>query len=75
LQQNGMAALLATPAHENQLIFGTTHRTRRHLANKALQKPSSRMDWFSVVSQSGRIVDGKVEEFQVPLKIGFKIDR
>ncbi len=33
------------------------------------------MDWFEVVSESGRIKDGKVEEFQVRLKIGFKIER
>jgi flavin-binding protein dodecin len=33
------------------------------------------MDWFEVVEERGRIVDGKVAEFQVTLKIGFKIDR
>lgn len=33
------------------------------------------MDWFEVVRESGRIVDGKVEEFQVSLKVGFKIER
>ena len=33
------------------------------------------MDWFEVVNQRGRIVNDKVEEFQVTLKIGFKIER
>jgi flavin-binding protein dodecin len=33
------------------------------------------MEWFEVVSQRGRIVDGGVSEFQVTLKIGFKIER
>ena len=33
------------------------------------------MNWFEVVRESGRIVDGKVAEFQVTLKIGFKIER
>jgi hypothetical protein len=33
------------------------------------------MDWFEVVEQRGRISDGKVEEFQVTLKIGFKIEQ
>jgi flavin-binding protein dodecin len=33
------------------------------------------MNWFEVVREGGRIVDGKVEEFQVQLKIGFKIER
>ena len=38
-------------------------KTRRHL------------DWFEVVEQRGRIVEGKVQEFQVTLKVGFKIER
>jgi flavin-binding protein dodecin len=33
------------------------------------------MDWFEVVEERGKIVDGKVTEFQVAMKIGFKIER
>jgi flavin-binding protein dodecin len=33
------------------------------------------IDWFEVAQESGRVKDGKVEEFQVRLKIGFKIER
>lgn len=33
------------------------------------------MDWFEVVEQRGRIAEGKVEEFQVTLRIGFKLER
>jgi flavin-binding protein dodecin len=33
------------------------------------------MDWFEVVDERGRIVDGQVQEFQVTLKVGFKIKR
>jgi flavin-binding protein dodecin len=33
------------------------------------------MDWFEVVEERGRIKDGKVEEFQVRLRIGFKLER
>ena len=33
------------------------------------------MDWFEVVNQRGSVVDGKVAEFQVALKVGFKIER
>jgi flavin-binding protein dodecin len=32
------------------------------------------MEWFEVVEERGRIVDGKVQEFQVTLKVGFKIE-
>jgi flavin-binding protein dodecin len=33
------------------------------------------MDWVDVVKETGRIADGKVVEFQVTLKIGFKLER
>jgi hypothetical protein len=40
-------------------------------AGKTIRK----MDWFEVVEERGRIADGKVAEFQVTIKIGFKIER
>lgn len=33
------------------------------------------MDWFEVSDLRGRIADGEVVEFQVTVKIGFKIER
>jgi dodecin len=33
------------------------------------------MDWFEVVEQRGMIKDNKVAEYQVVLKVGFKIER
>lgn len=33
------------------------------------------MAWFEVVEQRGRIQDGQVAEFQVTLRIGFKVER
>jgi hypothetical protein len=38
-------------------------------------KTIRKMDWFEVVEERGRIADGKVAEFQVTIKIGFKIER
>jgi flavin-binding protein dodecin len=32
------------------------------------------MGWFEVVEQRGAIKDGKVSEFQVTVRIGFKIE-
>ena len=32
------------------------------------------MNWFEVVETRGRIADGNVEEFQVTLLIGFKLE-
>jgi flavin-binding protein dodecin len=33
------------------------------------------MDWFEVIEQRGRIADGQVQEFQVTMKVGFKLER
>jgi len=33
------------------------------------------MAWFEVVEERGRIVDGAVAEFQVTIKIGFRIEK
>jgi hypothetical protein len=33
------------------------------------------MSWFEVVEQRGRVADGKVAEFQVTVKIGFRLER
>ena len=33
------------------------------------------MDWFEVVEERGKIVDGAVVEFQVTIKIGFRLER
>jgi flavin-binding protein dodecin len=30
--------------------------------------------WFDVMEQHGKVADGKVEEFQVVLKVAFKLD-
>jgi flavin-binding protein dodecin len=36
-------------------------------------KSVNNMDWFEVVETRGNIVDGKVDHFQVTLKVGFRI--
>jgi flavin-binding protein dodecin len=33
------------------------------------------MGWFEVVEERGRIADGQVAEFQVTIKVGFRLER
>jgi dodecin len=44
-------------------------------AVKDAAKTVRRMDWFEVVEMRGRIVNGDIGEFQVTLRIGFKLER
>jgi hypothetical protein len=43
-------------------------------AVKEAGKTVRHMNWFEVVETRGRITDGNVEEFQVTIEIGFKLE-
>ena len=58
-------------------IVGTSPVSFAEAVKAAIEEASHtvrHMDWFEVVKESGRIVGGKVQEFQVTLKVGFKIE-
>ena len=44
-------------------------------AVKDASKTVRHMDWFEVAELRGRLKDGQVAEFQVTLRIGFKLER
>ena len=59
-------------------VVGTSPKSFAEAVKAAVDDASKtvrHMDWFQVVEQRGKIVDGKVKEFQVTIKIGFKIER
>jgi len=59
-------------------IVGTSSKSFADAAREAVQEAAKtvhHMDWFEVVNERGHIVEGKIEEFQVTLKIGFKVER
>lgn len=59
-------------------IVGTSPQSFAEAVKAAVTeagKTIRHMDWFEVVDQRGRIANGAVAEFQVTLKIGFKLER
>lgn len=44
-------------------------------AVKDASKTVRHMDWFEVAEMRGRLKDGQVAEFQVTLRLGFKLER
>ena len=59
-------------------IVGTSEVSFAEAVRSAVKDASKtvrHMDWFEVEEMRGRIKDGQVAEFQVTLKIGFKLDR
>jgi flavin-binding protein dodecin len=58
-------------------IVGTSAESLEDAIRSAVQVASKsvrKMSWFEVVEQRGAIKDGKVAEFQVTLRVGFKLD-
>ena len=59
-------------------IVGTSPASFAEAVKAAVEeagKTIRHMDWFEVVEQRGRIKDGNVAEFQVTIRIGFKLER
>lgn len=58
-------------------IVGTSTKSFADAVQEGVKKASKtvrNMGWFEVVEQRGMIKDGQVAEFQVTVKIGFKLE-
>ncbi len=58
-------------------LVGTSPVSFAEAVKSALEEASQSvrgMAWFEVVEQRGAIRDGKVAEFQVTIRVGFKIE-
>ena len=58
-------------------VVGTSSVSFAEAVKSAVQQASKsvrHMDWFEVVEMRGRIQGGDVAEFQVTLRIGFKLE-
>jgi len=57
-------------------VVSTSNESYEDAINSAIKSASKTLkalSWFEVVQMRGGIKDGKVEEYQVILKVGFKI--
>ncbi len=58
-------------------IVGTSSESFAKAADAGVQRASKTLkhvDWFEVTEMRGRVVDGKIEQFQVKLKVGFRLE-
>lgn len=59
-------------------IVGTSPKSFAEAVKSAVTeaaKTVKHMSWFEVVEQRGAIKNGEVSEFQVTVRIGFKLER
>ena len=58
-------------------VVGTSEKSFAAAAQLAVKKASEtlhNLDWFEVTDMRGRIQNGSIKEFQVTVKIGFRLD-
>ena len=59
-------------------LVGISSKNFDDAAQNAVSEASKTVrdiSWFEVVEQRGKVVDGKIAEFQVKLKVAFKLAR
>ena len=57
-------------------LVGTSDQSFSEAVQNAISEASRTvkgLSWFEVVEQRGRITDNRVEEYQVKLRVGFRI--
>ena len=68
---------MADPVYKSVEITGTSTNTVNDAIQNAVGKAAEtlrNLDWFEVVNVRGNITDGKVDHFQVTLKLGFRLE-
>jgi dodecin len=58
-------------------LVGTSPESFARAADNAIQKAAKSLhniDWFEVTEMRGRVEDGRVAQYQVKMKVGFRVD-
>jgi flavin-binding protein dodecin len=58
-------------------IVGTSAESFAKATSNGVERASKtirHIDWFEVTEMRGRVVDGKVDQYQVKMKVGFRLD-
>jgi flavin-binding protein dodecin len=58
-------------------VVGTSPNSIEEAVQIAVEKAGATvhgMRWFEVVETRGRVTNGKVDQFQVTVKVGFRLD-
>lgn len=58
-------------------IVGTSEESFARAVSAGVERASETLrhvDWFEVTELRGRVTDGKVSQYQVKMKVGFRLD-
>lgn len=68
---------MADPVYQKLVLVGTSTKSLSDAISAAVAKASEKVQhptWFEVVEQRGHIADGKVQQYQVTVHIGYRAD-
>lgn len=68
---------MADPVYRKSEFVGTSAKSFHDAAANAVAKASEdlrNMSWFEVVEQRGSIADGKIQQYQVTIQVGYRVD-
>ena len=68
---------MADSVYKKITLVGTSEKSFSDAAAVAVAKASEtteNLSWFEVVEQRGSILDGKIQQFQVTLCLGARVD-
>ena len=68
---------MADSVYKKITLVGTSDKSFSDAAAVAIAKASEtvkHMSWFEVVEQRGSIADGKIQQFQVTVSVGFRVE-
>ena len=68
---------MADPTFKKIELVGTSSESFSAACSNAIQKATEtlrQMKWLEVVEQRGRITDGKIDQYQVTIRVGFLVE-
>jgi flavin-binding protein dodecin len=68
---------MAAPVYKKIQLVGTSAESFSDAAANAVAKAAEtlrNMSWFEVLEQRGSITAGKIEQYQVTVNIGFRVE-
>ncbi len=68
---------MADAVYQKTTLVGTSEKSFSDAAANAIAKASAtiqHMSWFEVVEQRGSIVDGKIQQYQVTVSVGARME-
>jgi hypothetical protein len=68
---------MADPVYRKSEFVGTSTKSFDDAAANAVARANKdlrNMSWFEVLEQRGSIADGKIQQFQVTIQVGYRVD-